>query len=98
MGRAAFLFIRLSPIIIIFSPLLSSNACADDIRLNADFTYTNSDSTIKTKTTGEKIKSNFYTFEQRYNFELSKNIYPYLLFEAGTFFGWDNATSETEGS
>ncbi len=98
MRRTAFLFLRLLPIIIIFSPLLSSIACADGIRFNGDITYANTDSDVTNKNTGEKINTNFYTVEQRYNFNLSKNIYPYLFFETGTIFEWNNATSKTEGT
>ena len=98
MRGAAFLFLRLLPIIIIFSPLLSSIVCADGIRFNGDVTYTDSESDVTNKTTGEKINTSFYTVEQRYNVNLSKNIYPYLLFETGTLFEWNNATSKTEGA
>jgi len=98
MRGAAFLFLGLLPIIIIFSPLLSSIACADGIRFNGDITYSDSESDVTNKTTGEKINTNFYTVEQRYNLNLSKNIFPYLLFETGTIFEWNNATSKTEGT
>ncbi len=98
MRWVVFLFIWLLPVILFFNGLLASNACADGINFSSELTYENSDSKTTIKTTGEKIDSDSYRFDQRYNLDLSKTIYPYLTFATGTTFEWDNATSKTEGT
>lgn len=74
------------------------NVCADNARIRGNFIYNSSDSKITNKASGERVKSKQYSLEQKYHLDLSKTIYPYLTFDLGTFFEWDNSTTKTEGT
>jgi len=77
---------------------LARNAGADDIRLTGEITYQDVDTKNTNKLTGEKFNTDTYIIQQRYDLNLSKTIYPYLSFDAGTIFELDEATSKTEGT
>jgi len=98
MRRAAFLFIRLLPIITIFAFMTARYTFAQAIRFNSEITSTYTNSKTELKTTGEKIKSDSYFLEQRYNVNLSKIIYPNLTFNTGAIFQWNNSHAETDGT
>jgi len=98
MRRDDSLFIWLLPAVISLSISSAINVCAEGVNFRTELTYTSSDVDNTNKTTGEKTKSNFYSFDQIYNFDLSKTIYPYLTFAAGTLFELDNQTSKTAGT
>jgi hypothetical protein len=53
---------------------------------------------VKDKTTGEKRDFESYRFDQVYNLDLSKTIYPYLSFRTGTIFELDKTSSKSEGT
>jgi hypothetical protein len=93
MSRASHLFIWLLPVVILFNIIASSNAGADRINLQGEFTYTNSDSETTNKTTGLTAASTFSVFNQRYNLDFSKTIYPYLALGGGTRYELNNSTS-----
>jgi hypothetical protein len=97
MQLAAFRYIGLFIIVFVFTPLLLPHARAEGINFNAEYLYTNSDGDTKIKATGEKINTNFDRFDQRYNLDISKNIYPYLIFSTGSIYEYNKLTSETEG-
>jgi len=98
MRRGDYLFIWLLPVVIFLSIFSAINVCAEGVNFRTELTYTNSDIENTNKSTGQKIKSNFYSFDQVYNFDVSKTIYPYLTFAAGTFFELLNSTSKTAGT
>ena len=95
MRRDDYLFIWLLPAVISLSIFSAINVCAEGVNFRTELTYTNSDVEDKSKITGEKTKGNFYSFNQVYNFDLSKTIYPYLTFAAGTLFESENSTTKT---
>ncbi len=97
MRRVVFLFIRVLPTVILLSLLLPWRAVADDINFRSELTFSSSESTNKIKTTGETIKTEFDRFDQLYNLDISKTIYPYLTFDIGTNYEWNSSTSKTEG-
>lgn len=99
MQRRAFMFIWLLPVMNLFSPILSCNARAEGIDLRTEFSYTGSDSKATNKTTGEASTSEFSAFNQRYNLDISKTLYPYLTFVGGTLYELESFTftsQETE--
>ena len=98
MRLLAFQLFWLSTIFLLFSGLLRSNAAAQGIRFHTQHTYLSSDTKTKIKATGQGIHSEFYGFNQRYNLDLSKTIFPYLTFQTGSLFEWNNTTSKTEGT
>lgn len=98
MRRAVFIFIRLVVLGTIFGFLTVPYTSAQVIHFNSEITSTYNNSKTKLKTTGETIKSDAYVIEQRYNVNLSKIIYPYLTFNVGTFFEWNNSHTETDGT
>jgi len=98
MCRAVFISIWLLAFMLFFHFLLARNAGADDISLFGEITYQDIDTKITNKLTGEKSDTNSYIIRQQYNLDLSKPIYPYLSFDAGTLFELDEATSKTQGT
>ena len=98
MRRDDYLFIWLLPAVVSLSIFSAVSVWAEGVNFRTELTYTNSDIENTNKSTGEKTKSNFYSFDQLYNFNLSKTIYPYLTFSAGTFFELDNSTTKTSGT
>ena len=98
MYRAAFLFIKLLPVILFCNTFLAWDARADRISFNGDIIYQNVDSKTTNKLTGQKIDSTTERIDQRYNLDLSKTIYPYLSFRAGGIFESNRLTTESEGT
>ena len=87
------------PIILLFGAFTPAGCHAQDGSINffGDLSYTNSDNKVKIKSTGEKIDSQSNTFEQRYNFALTKTIYPLLSFAGGASFQQTKTESKAEG-
>ena len=98
MHRAVFPHICLILVIPVFTGLLMSNARADGIRFNANHLYTQSDTRTTLKATGETIDTDFYRFDQRYNLNVSKRFFPYLNFETGAIYEFNQLWSDTEGN
>ncbi len=80
-------------IVILFIPLLSSKARAEGVTLRTKHKYTFSGSKTKSKTTGDTIDTNASIFDQLYDLDLSKTIYPYLRFDAGAVYELNKTTS-----
>ena len=97
MQSAVFRYIWFLSIVLLFNPLLWSYARAEGVNFNAKYLYTDSNGDTKIKETGEKISTNFDRFDQRYNLDISKNIYPYLIFATGSIYEYNKLTTETEG-
>ena len=98
MHRAVFPNICLTLVILLFDALLLSTARADGVRFNSDLLYTTSSTTTKLKATGESIDSDFDRFDQRYNLNVTKRFFPYLSFETGAVYEFNQLTSKTEGN
>jgi len=96
MHRAGFLHICLLTVILLLNALMPSNGGADGIRLFTEFQYNSTDSDTKIKDTGEKISSEFTRFDQRYDLDLSKTLYPFLLFATGAVYEHRDAEAKTE--
>ena len=98
MRRDDYLLIWLLPAVISLSIFSAINVWAEGVNFRTELTYINSHQENTNKSTGEKIKSDFYSFDQLYNLDLSKTLYPYLTFAAGTFFEQDYSTGKTAGT
>jgi hypothetical protein len=96
MGRTIFPCICLIAIIFWIHAYFGSIARADGVDFNTDHQYINSRGTTKFKLTGENLDTNYEQINQLYNLNLSKNIYPYLLFNSGTVYQI-NSTSSSSG-
>ena len=97
MQRAVFPYICLILVTFLFDALWLSTAWAG-VRFNSDLLYTKSDNTTKLKTTGQSIDSDFERLDQRYNLNVSRRFFPYLLFETGAVYEFNQITSKTEGN
>ena len=97
MQPAGLRYISLLTVILLFTAISPSRARADGVNFNSEhlYNYNKSDTTIKD--TNQKISSTFTRFDQRYNLDISKTIYPYLVFAAGSFYEHDKSTSSSEG-
>jgi hypothetical protein len=98
MRRAIFSNICLILIIFLFDALWLSKARADGVRVNSDVQYTKADTRTKLKTTGESFDSDYYRIDQTYNLNVSKRFFPYLNFETGAIYEFNQLSSETEGN
>jgi hypothetical protein len=86
MHRTVFLYIWLLTVVLLLNAMVPSNIRADGIRFFGEFQYNSTDSDTKIKDTGEEISSEFTRFDQRYDLDISKTLYPYLLFATGTVY------------
>lgn len=75
--------------------LIVSGAFADTLDLQAEFNYFTSN--LTTTYAGGSAEAEAASFKQRYNLNLSKNLYPYLTFYSGANFSLEEARSDTEG-
>ena len=90
MQLAVFRYIGFLTILLLFNPLLWSNARAEGVNFNAKYIYTDSNGDTKIKATGEKISTNFDRLDQRYNLDI-----PYLFFATGSIYEYNNLNTET---
>lgn len=95
---AVFRYIGFLTIVLLFNPLLLLYARAEGVNFNAEYIYTDSSGDTRIKATGEKISTDFDRFDQRYNLDISKNIFPYLIFATGSIYEYNKLTTETEGN
>ena len=98
MNRANSLVIWLLTVALLFNIIFSSHARADRLNFYSEFTYYNSDNEITDKTTGQAASSMFSSFNQKYNLDFSKTIYPYLTLGGGTFYNLNNSTSTSQAT
>ncbi|MEJ2430315.1 MAG: hypothetical protein P8075_15560 [Deltaproteobacteria bacterium] len=78
------------------SAILPLSARAEGIGFNSQLRYSWSDSKTTDRDTGETSNSKSYRFDQRYNLDLTKTLYPYLSFRAGTFYEVNTSKSLTD--
>lgn len=71
-------------------------AGADGINFNSRFISITNNSQTTLKTTNERIDTDFSSFDQRYNLDLSKSLFPYLSFAAGTFYQLSDTTTTSQ--
>jgi hypothetical protein len=98
MHRADFSNICLILIIFLFDVLWLSNARADGVRFNSDLLYTKANTSTKLKTTGESFDSDYYQLDQTYNLNVSRRFYPYLNFETGAVYEYNQLSSDSQGN
>jgi hypothetical protein len=79
------------------APVVPETARADNVSLSAQFEYLSSDSETENKITLDRTESGSSVFRQRYNLNLSRNIYPYLVFRGGGSFKIEDTESDFEG-
>jgi hypothetical protein len=96
MHRSAYSHIGVILVLLLFDTLWLSEVWADGVRFNSDYLYTHSDSDIKMKTTGESFNTNFTRFDQTYNLNVSRRFFPYLNFETGIIYEYNQLTSKSE--
>jgi hypothetical protein len=96
MHRAVFWFSSILPVILLMSAILPLSARAEGIGFNSQLRYSWSDSKTTDRDTGETSNSKSYRFDQRYNLDLTKTLYPYLSFRAGTFYEVNTSKSLTD--
>jgi len=98
MHRPVYVYIVFLTGILLCNTLRTPVVRADSINFNSQQNYINSSGETKIEATGEKISNDFYRYDQRYNLDLTKSIYPYLTFETGSFYEVDQATTKTDGN
>jgi hypothetical protein len=95
MCRAISRYICLMAMIFSVGAYLRTHAWADELNFTTDHQYTNSTGTTKFKLTGEKLDTDYQQLNQLYNLNLSKNLWPYLLLNAGTVYQINSTWSKT---
>jgi len=95
MHRAVSLHIGSLTLYLLLHALVASNAGADGIRFYSELQYNATNSDTKIKDTGENISSDFTRFGQRYDLDVSKTLYPYLLFATGAVYEHNKSESTT---
>ncbi|MES0445404.1 MAG: hypothetical protein ABUJ92_02560 [Desulfobacterales bacterium] len=98
MNRANSLVIWLLTVALLFNIIFSSHARADRLNFHSEFTYDNSDNETTDKTTGQAASSMLSSFNQKYNLDFSKTIYPYLTLAGGTFYNLNNSTFTSQAT
>jgi len=83
-------------VMLLLAVFLPARVTAEGVRFNSEHLYNYNDSDTTIKDTGEKISSTFTRFDQRYNLDVSKTLYPYLVFATGTFYEHDKSTTSSE--
>jgi hypothetical protein len=76
--------------------VLTWSAKADGINFNSRFVSTTSSSQTTLKSTNEQIDAEFRSFDQRYNLDLTKSLFPYLTFAAGSFYQLNEITTSSQ--
>jgi len=72
-------------------------AGADSVTLSTNFEYLNSDSETENKITLERSETSSTILRQRYNLNLSRRLYPYLVFTGGGSFRIEDTESDSKG-
>ena len=95
MGRLIrWLYIGTAAVALLNTSALSARA--DAINFNSRFHYTNSNSQTILKSTNEQIDAEFNSFDQRYNLDFSKSLFPYLSIAAGSFYELNDITTTNQ--
>lgn len=69
---------------------------ADRLFLRGDFNYFNSESNTTNTSTGATSSNSFHSFNQRYNIDFSKTLYPYLSVSGGSLYELENGTAASQ--
>jgi hypothetical protein len=77
--------------------LLLTDAKGEGINFFTEFDYLYSDSETTEKSTGRLSESRSSRFDQLYNLNISKTVYPYLSIRGGGIFGVDDAKTTSDG-
>jgi hypothetical protein len=96
MQRTYILHIGLIAVILLCNVRWLPIAWADGINFRTNQRYTNSSSQTKLKDTGESFDSDFYRWDQLYDLDISKRIYPYLNFATGAVYEYNQSKSTGE--
>jgi len=96
MHRAVSLYILFITVICFCNAFLPPHSWAEGVRFRTDQKYSYSNNKTKIKATGQTLDSDFYRYDQLYDLKVSKTIYPYLNFDAGTNYEL-NKTKSTAG-
>ena len=83
---------------ILFGTVLVSAVGADSLGLRGDFNYINTEIDQTNKSSGIETSSDFSFLDQKYNFDFSKTIFPYLTFQGGTFYRIQDSTTTAEST
>ena len=87
------------PMLLLLGILLPSSSHAQGtINFQGELNYTDTDNTVKIKSTGEKIDTETWRLDQRYSLDLTKTIYPQLAFSGGASFELNRVESKAEGT
>lgn len=84
------------PVFFLGQLMVAAVAGADGVSFRNEFTYTNSTSDVTNEATGQKTTTDFSRLLQRYNLDISRNLFPYLRFATGTYYETTDSTSTTE--
>lgn len=88
-----FLLLGILPVIIVSHGI----ARAEGIRLFSELELSQVESELIRKDTGQTTKSDSTNFNQNYNLNVSRTVYPYLNFQGGGIFQLDSSDSTTDG-
>jgi hypothetical protein len=95
MGRLRWLYAGVGAIAVMLHAL-AMPAKTDGLNFNSRFVSTTSSSQTTLKSTNEQIDTEFNSFDQRYNLDFSKSLFPYLNFAAGSFYQLNEITSSNQ--
>jgi len=98
MTRRSLIFLYPCLFFLLMMVLCFSSAFAEGVRFRSDLTYTNSNTTLDNKSTGQKSSSEFSLTEQQYNLDFSKRIYPYLNISGGSIYELNSFTSTQQST
>jgi hypothetical protein len=73
-------------------------AAKADLNLHAELTNEKTDSKVTDKETGQVTSSDRDRFDQLYNIDIGRNLYPNLAFRAGGIFQYGDVRSTSEGT
>ncbi len=76
--------------------ILPLSAWSDGINFNSRLASVTSSSKTTLKSTNEQIDADFNSFDQRYNLDFSKSLFPYLTFTAGAFYQLNESTASNQ--
>lgn len=80
---------------LLYGFLWPPNVSANALLFRSELSYSTSDTKSENKTTGQTIRANFDRFDQLYDLDVTKEIYPYLTFGTGTLFELNRLETDT---
>jgi hypothetical protein len=97
MGRILNRVVYFLSLMSLLPAVLPQRVLAEGLRFRAEYDYTDSDSNIHNKTTGETYGSTFSRLDQQYDLSLSRALYPNLTFSGGALYELDRNISMSGG-